>query len=62
MRTEADKWFNRIVRDSKHNDKNRKRRIDPEQPYIDTPTLIGFQKKQENLKIILQILSAENTQ
>ena len=56
MRTECDKWFNRIVRDSKHNDKARKRKIDPEQPYIDTKTLLGFQDKQENKCYYCQVM------
>ena len=44
----ADRWYNRIVRDSKHNDKRQGREIKPTLPYIDTNTLLEFQQLQQN--------------
>ena len=56
MRTESDKWYNRIVRDSRYNDGRMKREIDPQQQYIDTPTLLGFQSEQENKCYYCQVM------
>ena len=48
MRT-ADRWYNRIVRDSRYNDRIRKRFIDPTIPFIDSKTLFRMQNDQQNL-------------
>ena len=48
MRKESDRWYKRIVRDSRYNDRARRRQIDDRIPYIDTDTLMHFQDKQEN--------------
>ena len=48
MRT-GDRWYKRIVRDSRYNDRMRDRTIDPTRPYIDSQTLIDFQNEQQNL-------------
>ena len=48
MRKESDKWFNRIVRDSRYNDGRQNRRIAPHLAYIDTNTLLAFQQHQQN--------------
>ena len=47
MRT-ADRWYNRIVRDSRYNDRIRKRFIDPTIPFIDSKTLFKMQNSQQN--------------
>ena len=48
MHFKADRWYNRIVRDSKYNDRQRGRLIDPTIEYINSKTLIEFQNTQEN--------------
>ena len=45
---ESDKWFNRIVRDSRYNDRRQDRYISPEHEYIDTETLLFLQQHQQN--------------
>ena len=47
MRT-ADRWYNRIVRDSRYNDRCAGRIIDTRIPYINTKVLFEFQNRQEN--------------
>ena len=49
MRKESDKWFNRIIRDSRYNDGRQNRYISPDIQYIDTPTLLHFQQDQQNM-------------
>ena len=44
----ADRWYKRIVRDSKYNDRCRGRIINPFLPYIDTASLLESQQAQEN--------------
>ena len=48
MRVESDNWYNRIVRDSRYNDRRGNRVIDPTIPFIDSKTLFQFQNKQQN--------------
>ena len=48
MRRESDKWFNRIVRDSRYNDRCRGRVIDPTKKFITTEALLAFQQAQQN--------------
>ena len=48
MHPESDRWYNRIVRDSRYNDRRRNRFIDPSVKYIDRETLLEFQDTQEN--------------
>ena len=45
---ESDKWFNRIVRDSRYNDRKARRFINPEIRFIDRKALIGMQNDQQN--------------
>ena len=47
MRT-GDRWYKRIVRDSRYNDGRHNRVIDPAIPYIDTEMLVRFQQEQQN--------------
>ena len=44
----ADRWYNRIVRDSRYNDRRQKRDIDPTIPFIDSKTLFKMQNSQQN--------------
>ncbi len=55
MRREADAWYNRIVRDSRHNDRRKNRPINPNIPFIDTATLFKFQNIQQNKCLYCQI-------
>ena len=48
MRREADNWYNRIVRDSRYNDRRAGRHIDPRIPFIDSHTLFEMQNLQQN--------------
>ena len=48
MRKESDKWFNRIVRDSRYNDRRQDRYISPNIEYVDTETLLFLQQDQQN--------------
>ena len=48
MRIEADKWYNRIPRDSRYNDRRQGRIIDQAVKYIDSQSLLDFQNDQEN--------------
>ena len=45
---ESDNWYNRIVRDSRYNDRCRKRVIDPTIPFIDSKALFQMQHRQQN--------------
>ena len=47
MRT-SDRWYNRIVRDSRYNDRVAGRTIDPNIQYITTAHLLEFQNAQSN--------------
>ena len=49
MRRIADRWYNRIVRDSRYNDKKCGRKIDPTHEYIHTDRLLELQNEQQNL-------------
>jgi len=44
----ADRWYNRIVRDSRHNDKNAGRNIDLSRENIHTNRLLELQNEQQN--------------
>ena len=44
----GDRWYNRIVRDSRYNDRMRNRTIDPEIPFITSNDLQTFQTDQQN--------------
>jgi len=48
MKKESDRWYKRIVRDSRYNDRRMKRYINPNIKYIDTETLLYYQNKQQN--------------
>ena len=48
MRRESDNWYNRIVRDSRYNDKKANRQIDPAVAYVNTPHLFELQNIQQN--------------
>ena len=48
MRKESDNWYNRIVRDSRYNDRRRNRTIDPQIPFINSATLFKMQNAQQN--------------
>jgi len=48
MRKECDNWYNRIVRDSRYNDRRQKRVIDPRIPFINSVTLFKMQNDQQN--------------
>jgi len=47
MRT-SDRWYNRIIRDSRYNDRVAGRIIDPTIQYITSAHLLEFQNKQSN--------------
>ena len=44
----ADRWYNRIVRDSRHSDKKKKRTNYEEADFIDADRLLELQNEQEN--------------
>ena len=44
----ADRWYNRIVRDSRHSDKKKKRTNYTEKNYIDAQRLLELQNEQQN--------------
>jgi len=48
MRKESDHWYNRIVRDSRYNDRRQNRTINPTIPFINTATLFKMQNEQQN--------------
>ena len=48
MRRESDNWYNRIVRDSRYNDRRKNRTIDPTIPFINSATLFRMQNDQQN--------------
>ena len=48
MLRESDNWYNRIVRDSRYNDKKANRQIDPAVAYVTTPDLLNLQNEQQN--------------
>ena len=48
MRKESDIWYNRIVRDSRYNDRRKNRTIDPRIPFINSTTLFKMQNMQQN--------------
>ena len=48
MRKESDNWYNRIVRDSRYNDRRQNRTIDPTIPFINSATLFKMQNDQQN--------------
>ena len=45
---ESDKWFHRIVRDSRYNDRKAGREIDPKIPFICSKVLFEMQNVQQN--------------
>ena len=51
----SDRWYNRIVRDSRYNDRQKNRIINPAIEYIDTDTLFQFQHDQQNKCYYCQI-------
>jgi hypothetical protein len=55
MRVESDKWYNRIVRDARYNDRKSGRHIDPNQKFITTRDLLEMQNKQQNKCYYCQI-------
>ena len=44
----ADRWYNRIVRDSRHSDKKKRRTNYEEADFIDADRLLELQNEQEN--------------
>jgi len=48
MRVESDNWYNRIVRDSRYNDRCANRTIVPTIPFITSKVLFAMQNIQQN--------------
>lgn len=49
MGADSDRWYNRIVRDSRYNDRKAGRVIDPTRKFISTKRLFTLQENQANL-------------